>query len=240
MKSQNQFQQVIDRWRQYSETVPRIHLDGPSSNVMFIDCGHGGLNSRDEYVTAPSKMTEHPDFTFYEGVWNRAVGWTLAREFYSNKRNYIMVAGDINDVDLTERILIASSWTNELRKRGKKFYLSSIHGNAFGQASVNGVEVFTSPGQTFSDPIATIQYYKLSKLGWRMRNATGDGDPDKEARFSMLVGPEKFDIPATLPEIGFYTNPQQALEMCQVRTINKIAFLLYSADIQVERLDLLP
>lgn len=233
----NIFRPVVERYRSLQTSVPPMYLGNPDPQMLLIDMGHGALDKSGKYVT-PGKRAAHPDFAFYEGVWTRAIGWTLARKMYNSSRNYAVLTYGYKDIPLAMRVLGATQFSNIARMNGKKIYLMSIHGNAFGVESVNGVEIFTSPGDTMSDPIATVYYNELKKLGWKMRPGFGDGDPDKEARFTMLTGPEKYGIPAILPEIGFYTNEKQVREMCLPQTMDKIAEILRNADVRLNELNI--
>ena len=83
--------------------------------------------------------------------------------------------------------------------------LISWHCNAFNSAA-KGVEAFTSPGQTASDPLATamLQAYIAANPNVTPRLDRSDGDPDKEARFTVLT---KTRNPAVLFELGFIDSP---------------------------------
>lgn len=233
------FQAVLDQYNKHRQT-PQSNFDSKNKTVVIIDAGHGGLNSRCEYVTAPAKMKKHKDgFTFLEGVWTRAIAVTFAAELHNSGRSYSVITKGFLDNPLSDRVQAVGAVARYLQDLGKKCYLVCLHGNAFGLESVNGIEVFTSPGQTKSDPIATIYLNELEKLGWKMRLGMGDGDPDKEAKFTMLTGPEKLGVPAILPEIGFYSNYEQALEMCKPQVMDQIALLLRNADARVDQLNLL-
>ena len=77
--------------------------------------------------------------------------------------------------------------------------LFSVHLNAGGGT---GIEVFTSHGQTASDPVATAV---LEEMGSEFPNRViradfSDGDPDKEARFAVLT---RTKGRAILIELGF-------------------------------------
>ena len=231
----NKFAPVIERYRTLQKQIPPSYV-GKSDQIVIIDMGHGGMDKTNKvYATAPSKMAEHKDFTFFEGAWTRAIGYTWARELMHAGRSYSMISNDM-DIPLTKRVQLAQFVYDQFPNRS--MYLCSLHGNAFGIEKVSGVEVFTSEGTSKADPVATEYYNQLELLGWKMRHAYGDGDPDKEARFTMLTGPESFGLPAILPEIGFYTNYEQATEMCKPEVMDQIAELLLVADIQVDYLNL--
>jgi N-acetylmuramoyl-L-alanine amidase len=72
----------------------------------------------------------------------------------------------------------------------------------------HGWEVWTSPGDTKADPIAT-RIYKSGKRTFPSitgRPDLSDGDPDKEARFKVLTGTT---AAAVLVETAFITNPRE-------------------------------
>lgn len=108
-----------------------------------------------------------------------------------------------NDVSLTERVNTA----NRLAKSSEKpcIYVS-IHADAFSDESANGWSVYTSPGTTKSDGIATILFEKAARefTGEYMRSDKySDGDVDKEAKFTVLMDT---NMPAILSENFFMTN----------------------------------
>ena len=113
------------------------------------------------------------------------------------------------DISLSERVNTA----NRLAKSSDKpcIYVS-VHANGFSDESANGWEVFTSPGETKSDKIATVLYEK-AKAEFperRMRTSTADGDPDKESNFYVLVNTT---MPAILSENFFMTNYRECHEI---------------------------
>ena len=86
------------------------------------------------------------------------------------------------DVSLEERCKRANLWYD--RCNGNCVVVS-IHANAGGGT---GFEVYTSPGQTQADPIATKLIERLQQdfPEIKMRKDMADGDPDKEAGFYIL------------------------------------------------------
>ena len=102
-------------------------------------------------------------------------------------------------ITLDERCGLANDWAD---------VLISIHCNAAESASATGFEVWTSPGWTPADPIATAiwQEFKQDFPYMRARLDTSDGDPDKESKFRVLVGTT---MPAVLVELGFISNPEE-------------------------------
>ncbi len=84
----------------------------------------------------------------------------------------------------------------------------SLHCNAATNPQAQGLEVWTSPGQTRSDLAATCLLKSLVSAfpEKKIRTDYSDGDGDKEGRFFVLtqtVGP------AVLVEMGFLSNPEE-------------------------------
>ncbi|WP_411846425.1 N-acetylmuramoyl-L-alanine amidase [Roseibacillus persicicus] len=104
---------------------------------------------------------------------------------------------DDSFVELSDRAAMA----NRLRLK-----LLSFHCNA-SNTQGHGVEAFTSVGQTNSDPWATalLETYAEQNPGVAKRYDLSDGDPDKEARFTVLTATK---AEAVLFELGFIDNPE--------------------------------
>ena len=168
------------------------------SNFKYIPCifpGHGGYIDG-TYVTKPSKMYTFDDgFTVEEGVVNRAICRKLANYLNSVGFPYVYINTEV-DTPLDAKTKIAERYNSTVGN----FFLLDVHNNAGGGT---GSEVYTSPGQTNSDPIATEIYNGIQKsMGkkWEMRDGRGDGDPDKEAKFYVLMNTF---LPSVLVECGF-------------------------------------
>ncbi len=88
----------------------------------------------------------------------------------------------------------------------------AMHLTASASTSARGWEVFTSPGDTKSDLLATMigEEVKDATPGWVHRHDYSDGDLDREARFQMLTATT---VPAVLTENGFFTNYNDAVLM---------------------------
>jgi N-acetylmuramoyl-L-alanine amidase len=81
----------------------------------------------------------------------------------------------------------------------------SIHCNAAAATTARGVEVFTTPGETRADPLATCVFdaIRSSFPLVNYRTDFSDGDPDKEARLYVLLNTA---APAILVELAFLSN----------------------------------
>jgi N-acetylmuramoyl-L-alanine amidase len=94
----------------------------------------------------------------------------------------------------------------------------SLHCNAAHSRMARGIEIFTSPGNTGADSLAThildsIKGGLPAWPGWpgtKYREDWSDGDPDKEARFTVLTATR---MPAVLIEMGFISNEDDALAL---------------------------
>lgn len=209
--------------------VPVRNLPENAQLVTLIDHGHGGIINN-EYTTSPKKMYQHADFVFYEGVFNRALAWMYAYKLYQHNLGYCIIGSTNYDIALKSRVRSANYLYYKYKDK-YRIYFHSIHGNAFeDDTTVTGVEVFTSPGISMADPIATIFYNHLKELGWKMRSDGLDGDPDKEAKLFVLT---ETQMPAILTETGFYTNEQEARLMKSSDTINEIANIFLLAHMEV-------
>ena len=180
-----------------------------SKYLWILDNGHGGVIDG-VYQTSGKRSPVWPDGeVLYEGEFNRAIVDRLVKMCESNKIDYINLVDTPKDVSLSERV----STANRLAKSSEKpcIYVS-VHANGFSDESANGWEVFTSPGETKSDKIATVLYEKaeLEFPERKMRPSTADGDPDKESKFYVLVNTT---MPAILSENFFMTNYRECHEI---------------------------
>lgn len=98
----------------------------------------------------------------------------------------------------------------------------SIHCNSCDNDSAEGFEIYTTPGETAADPLATAMYEQVHKTFPDMvfRIDSADGDPDKEANFYVL---RNTDAPAVLIECGFISNMQEQANMQNDAWCDKMA-----------------
>ena len=126
--------------------------------------------------------------------------------------NYLLDAG--HEVKLT-RTEWEQEETDDLRYRtsmandwGADIFVS-LHCNSAASPSAKGYEVWTSPGNTLGDKLATCIYGQVAaEFPDRVGRADYfDGDPDKESRFHVLM---YTDAPACLVEMAFISNDEEA------------------------------
>lgn len=161
--------------------------------VVYLDAGHGGIGLDNEYTTAPDKQYRHRqgefhgDGWFYEGVWNRVMTYLIAAKLDHLGIRNMIISHPWLDLDLYERC----DRVNWYVRNYAPGVLLSIHANSSPGHNARGYEVFTSPGVTRADLLATLHYESTrSLLGDRIRYRAdwwSDGDPDKEAKFTMLT-----------------------------------------------------
>lgn len=174
--------------------------------IVAIDCGHGGVIDGEHQT--PEKTFKHDWGTFDEGTFNRAIGLCLSGLLLREDVSHYFTTDSKYDISLPVRTIRANNF--QRKYPNKKHLFLSLHGNAFKDSRANGVEVWTSPGETKSDKYATILYNSLKDVEWKMRSDFTDGDPDKESRFYVLVNT---NMPAVLLELGFYSNSEEAKKM---------------------------
>ena len=167
---------------------------------VVIDCGHGGIDEKGNYTTAPSKQAMVNGVMVHEGVLNRTIGGMLAHslDWGGHEVVFTVHPNDSKDVSLRERVRIANNNSDAL--------MVSIHWNAFNSV-VRGFEIYTSVGDTGSDPIAENIFNEVNKIAPEydlpMRKDISDGDNDKESDFYVL---RKTKGTAVLIECGFFDN----------------------------------
>ncbi|MEL6655824.1 MAG: N-acetylmuramoyl-L-alanine amidase [Bacteroidota bacterium] len=193
--------------------------------LVFLDAGHGGLDADGNYVTAPSKQfkhssgTFHKDGWFYEGVFNRTLTNRVAQKLRDLSIPYYMVSHEYKDIHLSYRVDLANWYAKKVRK---SLYISN-HANA-GGGRARGYEVFTSPGATKSDQVATLHWDNVKELLGdrisRYRSDTSDGDVDKEQRFFVLT---RTSMPAILVEHLFFDNLEDAKLLMDDEIVERFA-----------------
>lgn len=158
--------------------------------VVCLDAGHGGS---DPGAVGPSGLRESDialELCLLMGPALELAGWRVE---YTRKSDVY--------VGLSRRAALADNM-------GAALFVS-MHCNAFKLPEAHGFEVWTSPGDTGeADRTATNIYHAVTNTFPYVvgRPDLGDGDPDKEARFTVLT---KTPMPACLVEACFITNPQE-------------------------------
>ena len=153
---------------------------------ICVDQGHGG---EDPGAIGPTGLAEAA-VAYKIGELVRDGLWDNGHEAWSTR-----------DGDLTLSLQDRCDNANF----NKADLLLSIHCNAFLNPAAHGYEVWTSYGETASDPIAESIFQSIGtafpQLASRMDMT--DGDSDKEAGFKVLTGTE---CAAVLVECAFISN----------------------------------
>lgn len=146
---------------------------------VTIDAGHGGADSG--AVSSDGRLKE------------KDIALDVSQRVFAILEK--VVESSLTRKD--DRFLTLSERANLANIRGAA--LLSIHCNSGGGT---GFEAFTSPGNTSSDAWATalLEEYHREFPDLAYRKDLSDGDPDKEARFTVLT---ESNGPAVLFELGF-------------------------------------
>lgn len=168
----------------------------PKQDIMIpiLNNGHGGVING-VYQTAGKRSPDWELGVLYEGEFNRAIVNGVTAILSNMCKPYYHACTELEDVSLSERVRRANKYYEE---SGKNTYYVSVHANAGGGT---GWEIFTSKGQTKSDPIAEVFANGFKKnLDLKPRVDMSDGDMDKEVDFYEL---KYTHGPAILLECGF-------------------------------------
>ncbi len=175
--------------------------------IVLLDNGHGALVNG-TYQTQGKRSPVWDDGSqLFEGEFNRAIVNGIIEQLTKLEVKYVNIAPEYRDVTLKTRVNRAHRFLPQ-----DCFYLS-IHSNAGGG---HGSEVYTSPGSTTSDRIATIfgNEFKSMFPNKRLRTDFSDGDLDKEAKFFVLT---KTKMPAILTENFFMDNEDECKNILMTR-----------------------
>jgi N-acetylmuramoyl-L-alanine amidase len=105
------------------------------------------------------------------------------------------------------------------------FLFLSLHCNAAMNQEANGIEAFTSHGQTKADDYAEAILNTLMSAfpTKRLRADYRDGDADKEGNFTVLTATR---MPAVLIEMGFITNAEERAWLQEPDTQTRLAMAI--------------
>ncbi len=171
--------------------------------IVLLDNGHGGLVNGSYQTPGKRSPVWNDGSQLYEGEFNRAIVNGIIEQLTALRIPYVNLAPEYRDVRLETRVNRANKYPAR-----NSFYLS-VHANAGGG---HGSEIFTSPGDTKSDAIATIfgKAYQKQFPNRKLRTDFTDGDLDKERRFYVLT---KTRMPAILTENFFMDNEEECKQI---------------------------
>ncbi len=174
---------------------PKLRRERLNMRVV-VDPGHAGRNIDPGAVNATTGLQE-ADVALSV---SRLVEKYLLAVGYEVKLTRIDWEQAETD-DLSYRTALANDW-------GADIFIS-LHCNSAENPRAEGYEVWTSPGDTLGDTLATSLYRQIADEFPDRKGRTdySDGDPDKESRFYVLV---HTDAPACLVEMAFISNEEEA------------------------------
>lgn len=192
-----------------------------NGKIILLDNGHAS--------TTPGKRSPKLEdgSQFFEYEFNRDIVRRIAEKLNDLGVSYKILVPEIDDdIKLTERARRANIICNEYGKENCIFI--SVHANAAGNGSewknARGWSVWTTKGNTKSDPIATVFYEEaekiLPKCNMTLRKDMTDGDPDYEENFTVIY---KTICPAILTENLFMDNKTDVQFLMSDTGRNKIA-----------------
>lgn len=163
---------------------------------VVIDPGHAGRNVDPGAVNSATGLQE-ADIALIVSRRVESLLLAAGHEVKLTRTDWEQAETD----DLSYRTSLANDWGAEL--------FVSIHCNSAASRGAAGYEVWTSPGDTLGDVLATFIFEQIAaefpdRAG---RTDLSDGDPDKESRFYVLV---HTDAPASLVEMAFISNDEEA------------------------------
>ena len=163
---------------------------------VIIDPGHAGRDVDPGAVNQATGLQE-ADVALFVSKLVESQLLAAGHEVKLTRTDWAQAETD----DLSVRTSLANDWGAEL--------FVSIHCNSAASPSAAGYEVWTSPGDTQGDVLATCIYKQIAaEFPERAGRADySDGDPDKESRFYVLV---HTDAPACLVEMAFISNDEEA------------------------------
>ena len=169
---------------------------------IMIDPGHAGRNVDPGAVNQSTGLQE-ADVALFVSKLVETQLLAAAHEVKLTRTDWEQAETD----DLNVRTSLSNDWGADL--------FVSIHCNSAVSPNAAGYEVWTSPGDTEGDALATCIY---AQIAIEFPDRTGradysDGDPDKESRFYVLV---HTDAPACLVEMAFISNDEEAALLSDV------------------------
>ena len=195
-----------------------VHVSNkPKSNIcVLVESGHGGI-SNNIYLTAGKQSPEWADgLKIYEGYSCKILATDLVSSLLDADIDAFLLNSEVYDYSNIARIERVNSWL----KIDSRIIFISLHHNAqptdkadytdkygikgYVKNGASGIEIFTSIGQTKSDPIANYIYTELHNefTDLKFRCDWTDKDADKEANFTVLTAT---NCPAVLIEFMFMT-----------------------------------
>lgn len=167
--------------------------------------------------STPGKRS--PDGKFREYAYSRKVCREVAKRLREAGVDCVIdyIDDDMPGLTSSQELVKRVQIVNEIAKKSNCLYVS-IHVNASAKSGwdkATGFSIYTSPGETKSDILATDIFDEATKLlkpiGKSLRKDISDGDPDYEENFYVL---RKTICPAVLTE-NFFQNSKSDVEFLE-------------------------
>ena len=167
--------------------------------------------------STPGKRS--PDGKFREYAYSRKVCKAVQEELLSRGVDCVIdyIDDDMPGLTSSQELVKRVQIVNTIAKKTDSLYVS-IHVNASAKSGwdkATGFSIYTSPGETKSDTLATDIFDEATKLlkpiGKSLRKDISDGDPDFEENFYVL---RKTVCPAVLTE-NFFQNSKSDVEFLE-------------------------
>jgi len=204
-------------------------------NLWLLDNGHGGMING-TYQTAGKRSPKLDNGQqLFEGEFNRAVVKRIMSLCETEGIATINLVDSEMDIPLRDRTDLANDIFRKNYQAGVlPCIYGAIHADAYSPDNViefnsaHGWTVYTSPGETQSDKIATVFHDEMKKIfpDMRFRTDLSDSDVDKEAKFFVL---RKTVMPAILTENFFMTNRKECQLLLSEEGRDRIALAHFNA-----------
>lgn len=171
---------------------------------IVVDAGHGGHDPGAVNLNVGAQ----------EKAFNLQIAIALQSWLLQAAHSPRMTRDDDRFITLSGRVALAKAY------RADAFI--SVHCNAVLNRVPSGTEVWTSPGKTRADALATAigESMAANLPASPLRPDWSDGDLDKEGRLYVLT---MTTCPAVLVECGFVSNDDEAGRLKDPATIQAIA-----------------
>lgn len=234
----NSFEVFTNTYKTFRENFLLTNYQANSKFSYTISAGHGGLDSQGNYLPKSGKQFYHDGMDlhygsyFYEGVFNRIIANNLCTRLKESRMVYEKLYHPYEDWSLEKK----SNMVNNYHVNVKKTILFELHSNASKYHNARGFSVYTSPGHTTSDKIASVLWHYVAEFandfGITMRKQDyKDGDVDYEAKFWMCTQTVCYSI---LPECLFFDNVKDVIVLMNPKFQAKYVDALYKTIVWCE------
>lgn len=201
--------------------------------VHLLLSGHGRINQKGIYTTAPSKMWKFPDgLVICEGEENYNIKQTLIYKCETHGIEFVDINPEPDDISLKERVKRIRRYSNQYIAKGFTPILHEIHLNAF-NGKAFGTEIWTTVGKNNSDLVAEefMKSVAIHLLKQTLRRDLSDGDSDKEKDWYVIYNSPVISV---LYELFFFDNRQEVDKYCNPKGYKIWSDILFDTIKRVE------